>query len=260
MSLVSLALRTATIEALRGATFADGQVFDSAIQPLDELVNGNPVPLIVVSIDDSETRMSGLDFLSADLSLDLVIEMAVATFVRSAAPEGDDIVDVTIPYTDEGLEWTLDLMERQIDRRFADDGLWPGLWRDLACKCTKRVTRRGADSAKGAKFAARQIVLTLSPAQEPVPGATPAGDTIFGRFLAALYVSGLAAQAPLLRKVLIGEALPPWRQAAALLGIGPAAAEAIGLSPEEADITIGLDIGGAEAAGGDAALPPEPTQ
>lgn len=258
MSLIPLALRTATIEALRGATFAGDQVFDSAIQPLDELVNGSPVPLITVSVDDTETRMSGLDFLMADLSLDLVIELAVATFIRAEAPDGGVMVEVTVPYTDDGLEWTLDLMERQIFRRLAEDALWPTLWRDLACKCTKRVTRRGADSAKGAKFAARQIVLTLNPLLEPPPGGAPAIGSVFGRFLAALPAPGLQSQAPLLRKVLIGEALPPWDQAAAMLGISPSSAEAIGVGAEETGVTtIGLDLNGVAAEGGEEALPPE---
>lgn len=245
MSLVPLALRTATIEALRGATFAGDQVFDSAIQPLDELVNGSPVPLITVSVDDTETRMSGLDFLMADLSLDLVIELAVATFVRAEAPDGGVMVEVTVPYTDDGLEWTLDLMERQIFRRLADDALWPTLWRDLACKCTKRVTRRGADSTKGAKFAARQIVLSLTPLLEPPPGCPVAVDSVFGRFIAALTQPGLSSQVPLLRKILMGEPLPPWDQAAAMLGISPVSAAAIGVGPEEQGAqSIGLDIDG----------------
>lgn len=258
MSIAALALRTAAVMTLRGATFAERRVYDSAIDPLDARIAEERVPLIVVTTDDSDAAPQGRDLLSADRSVDLIIETAVASLVRS---KPGDAVEYTIPQTDDGLEWTLDLMGRQIMRVItAGDGVWPDLLRDLAGGFSKMLVRRGAGSEKGVKFAARQMILTASAALEPPPGEVPPAGSLYNRFLAAMASDpDLAAQANLVRAEIIGVPLPPWRQAAALLGIGPGVARAIQLTPEEpAPDTMPLDIDGVPATGGDAALPPEP--
>ncbi len=260
MSIAALALRTSAIQALISHTFAGANVLDSAIRPLDELIDGAPVPVIVVQTDDTEAEPRGLEFLLAPRSIDLIIEIAVATFVKRTVEDGEDEVEITIPQTDEGLEWTLDLMHRQIIARLAADDLWPGLFRDMAMSCSKVISRRGANSKEGAKFAARQIVFTLDAAQDPAPGADLEGGDLYARFLDAMKTDpGLATQEPLVRSVIVGADLPAWRRAAVLLGVGPATAEMIGLSAEEAPPPMpGLDIDGQPGTGGADALPPEP--
>lgn len=260
MSIAALALRTSVIQALIGHTFAGASVLDSAIRPLDELIDGAPVPVIVVQTDDTEAEPRGLELLFAPRSIDLIIEIAVATFVRRTVEDGDDEVEITIPQTDEGLEWTLDLMHRQILARLAADGLWPGLFRDLAMSCSKVISRRGANSKEGAKFAARQIVFTLDAAQDPAPGADLEDGDLYARFLDAMKTDpGLANQEPLVRSVILGEPLPSWKRAAVMLGIGPGTAGMIGLSAEETTPPApGLDIDGQTVSGGSAALVPEP--
>ena len=259
MSIASLALRTSAIQTLVGHTYAGVNVFDSAIRPLDELIDGAAVPVIVVQTDDSEGHPRGLDFLSAPRSLDLIIEMAVASFIKVTVDEGEDEIDIVIPQTDEGLEWTLDLMHRQVLLRLASDDVWPTLFRDFAMSCGKVISRRGANSKEGVRFAARQIVFTFEAALDPAPGGAPDAEDIYGRFLDAMKVTpGLALQEPLVRQVIRGNDLAPWRQAAALLGIGPATAGMIGLSAEETPPpSPGLVLEGVPAVGGEAALPPE---
>lgn len=169
MSIARLALRMATRKALIGATFAQERVFDSAITEIDMTVVEKRKALIVVTTDDEEGSVDGRDILGADRTIDLVIEIAVATMVKTDT----GTVEVTIPDTDEGLEVTIDLMCRQVIRVLqAGTGPWADLWRRLAVSVSRVVQRRGADARQGVRFAARQIVLTLTTISDPIAPPT----------------------------------------------------------------------------------------
>ncbi|WP_409560198.1 hypothetical protein [Hyphomicrobium sp. MC8b] len=166
MSLSRLALRIATVQALRGRTFAGEMVRDSEIGPIDESVEGAEVPFIVVYTDESD---ADTDVPNEETSLfgrcttiDLTIEMAVTSRMKGGWG---------IPSTDAGFEITVDAIERQIRTALSDpDSAWAEFWRLLVREKKSDKSSRGASDRKGVRFAGRQIVLTVDVTPEPTPG------------------------------------------------------------------------------------------
>jgi hypothetical protein len=229
VSIARLILRATTRKALMGRTWAEGRVFDSAITEIDQTVMETRRPLIVVTTDDEEGQVDGRDILGAMRSLDLVIEVAVATFVRTE----DGGVTITLPDTDEGLEVTVDLMCRQVIRALQSaTGEWPALWRRLVPAVRTVSQRRGADAKNGIRFAARQIVLTVTSLADPLtlPGEPVDGD-VFAAFLALAETDDeIAPLAQVIRAALTDD-VPDWRLAQALLGLSDPEADMMGLAP-----------------------------
>lgn len=274
MSLVTLALRIATVKALRGATYAGERVYDSAMDPIDVTVEqAQALPVVVVYTDDDEPDIHGKDLMGAPRNISLVIETVVASKVE--ASDGQDTV--VIPHTDAGLEATLAFMGRQVSRALlAQDSDWSRLWRDLVTDIPKCTIRRGAGSEKGARFAARQIVYTVDTLAEPYFGQELEDDDYWSRFLTAMEAdTDLAPMAGIMRAEIEDPALNPAQQAAASLGITAKAAAAIGLSDvipwgdpnDPADVGIEIAAGRLGEDGelltsedADNALPPEDAQ
>lgn len=234
MSIAAFCLRTATIMALRGATFAADRVYDSAIDPLDQRIPEKGAPIAIVTTDDETANVVGRELAMSDRSVDLIIELAIASRVAvPIEPGGQPEDEVIIPQTDAGLEFALNLMVRQVLRVFAAAGEgWAGQLRAFSGQITKLQSRRGVGAAKGVKFAARQLVFTVEPPWEPAFGVAPAPDTLYGAFLAAMRGDpDMAPHAAMLEQQILGEALPDWRRAQALLGLSEAGIRGIGLGP-----------------------------
>ncbi len=238
MSLVALAARLITIQALSGATLAGPRVYDSAIDPIDQRITEEAAPVLIVFTEDDASTVTGRDITNASRELDLVIEIAAANRVVLPNPEGQGEVEmIEIPHTDAGLEIIIDLIRRQAMRvLMSDPGPWPTLWRRIVLAPRKITSRRGAGSEKGAKFAARQIVITTETLAEPGYGAAAAG--FWADFLSALEGAsdqGLKNLAPLIRAEIETPSLVEWRRQMAELGANEGTAWAIGLGPVMVD-------------------------
>lgn len=234
MSLVSFALRQATVMALKGRTFAGSHVFDSAIGSLEAVAEGATTPVIVVYVDEERAgKIDGRDLLAGDRVLDLVLEIII--FGRQAADADGEVY--AIPHTDEGLEVSLDLMVRAIHRGLlADDGVWPELWRNFVFGVEKVGVRRAADTKDGVRFAARQLVLSCFALAEPGFGAAVAGP--WEKLLTAMRAeSGMAPLADVIGQAIAGGPMSGWRQAQAALALTREGVRGIGLAPFDATET-----------------------
>lgn len=271
MSLVPLILRIATVHALRGATFADGRVHDSMIDAAD-LVSKNAEPFIVVAVDSSEGAPTGRDLLGVNGSVQLTLDLAVATRVVVVKPkppgeeegEEDETEEhVVIPHTDAGMEITLDLMTRQMARVFVgSQDPWAALWRRIVTKIEKVQADRGASAEDGVRYASRQIILTLNTLAEPSFG--PAED--FWRDALAL----MRTEPPLLPIADLMEAeiesaqILGWRRAMGDLGLGDSyslGGEPLLEDPPEAVTGISIDdLPGVDAQTIEDALGPDPEE
>jgi hypothetical protein len=140
MSLARCALRLATVEALRPTallvsdgprpTIAKKCVFDSRLDPIEDLAVGESRPVVVVYTDDDEgspgQKVGGPPFKQL---VELCFEVSV---VASAPSDADPAVFVAgIPETDAELEASLDLLEAQI-KFICFYGPTGALWRDLS--------------------------------------------------------------------------------------------------------------------------------
>ena len=266
MSLVSLILRIATVQALRNATFAGGNVHDSKIDP-ETLVGGAAEPFIIVAIDSADSAPTGRDLLCASGTAQLTLDLAVASRVKvETEGEGDEPDLIVIPHADGGMEITLDLMVRQLHRVLcASQGPWPTLWRRIVTKIEKVQADRGASAEDGVRYATRQIILTLNTIAEPSFCAP------VGVWADAL---GLMRDEPLLRdiaKLLEVEIETPelsgWERAVADLGLGGSyslGGEALLETPPQTvtDIDVQFDsaVWGINEQAIEDALGPEPDQ
>jgi hypothetical protein len=234
MSLTRLVMRLAAARALRGRTLAGVRVFDSAVDPIDQTIAENRQPLLVLTTDEHALDVTGRDLGSGAHRCDLVIEIAIASRVELPASDGDGgQISIAIPHTDEGMELTLDIMEHQVTRALTrDDNPWSRAWMKLVPRVIQRLSRRGASSENGIRFAARQLVLTCDLVDTPVAGDTIAPNSAWGEALALMETDPILANIPnLLRTEIDGTALADWRRAADALGIPLEVANHIGIGP-----------------------------
>nr|USU32897.1 hypothetical protein NG677_04135 [Methylobacterium sp. OTU13CASTA1] len=233
MSLVAYAIRTCLGAALVNRTLAEGRVYDSAVQAIDEMIKPGVKPFIVISTDDEEYDLQGWQLLDASRAVNVVIEIAVGgiTAVDLPADEGGgQAMRLDIPHTDEGLETSLNMIGRQVFREILVGGPWSDLLRSIVFMPKKMTVRRGANAEGGVRFAARQYVITADTIAEPDFGIEAEGH--FARLLDMMRADPrLAGDVPLLETMIVGDVLPDWRRIQADLGLTDASYLALGLGP-----------------------------
>lgn len=244
MSLARLAVRLATVAALRGATTAGDAVRDSEITTIDESASTASRPFVAVYTDDGEFTGLGRDLQSGEGSFSLVIETGVTARMRYVLEGGaTQDVDVLVP-TDTMMELTLDLMARQISVALLSAGSeWAEMWRRLVANVGRINHRRGASAEKGERFAGRQIEIAVTPFADPPVGQQP--PKLWQDFLALLEADadpGLRSLAPVIRRQIVGEVPAlPWEVLRQQLGLTEGEADSMLITPPEAvsaDIAI----------------------
>lgn len=246
MSLARLALRIATTKALTGQTLAGARVRDSAVDPIDLQVQTERLPFVVIYTDDHTRVTTGRDLRHGDDDCELVIEVAVAARVPVALPpddEGGEETEIVVPHTDAGMELMLDLIGHQaVEALSGGADPWAALWRDFALKVRRIVSRRGAGTENGVRFAARQIVMTVDMLADPVRGAEISAP--WQRLLAAMdddpELSGIGA---VIRYAIEGDApLTAELVAASRQGLSPETVEALGITPVRDEDGSAVDL------------------
>ena len=143
--IVPYALRTCLGQILYGTTLAESRIFDSAVQPIEELVKAAPEPFIVISTDDEEAEPIEWELLDAKRTINIVVEIAVGGLTKVEQPPeqgGGQALQLDIPQTDEGLETVLNMIGRQVYREILVGGPWSDLFRDIAFGLKKVSVRR----------------------------------------------------------------------------------------------------------------------
>lgn len=193
MSLARWALRTAAVEALRGATLVGDNVRDSDFSALTIEADGSARtsedrPFILVYTDDGTANDADLRDLRQNGTVDFVCEFGIA----SPMIEADDhtgesyIAGINIPMTDSAMELALDLVDRQITARLVANAPWADLWRSLSDSTVKIERRRTSSADGGVRLAARQLRLTLDVKPDPVVGQPLAETSVWARFAALI--------------------------------------------------------------------------
>ena len=225
MSLLRPIIRTCVVGALRDKTWAESRVYDSDLTPLAEAVLGTAAkPYIVVytDVDDRTPESVGELYNGRTRLLQVAIEIGVASAIHD--PNQSDNIVIKFSSADEGMEWAVDIIESQaIAAMYGDPhSEWGDLLRRFAPTVRKMPSRRGGQSEKGIKFAARRTVFVLStifdfaPGVVPVPGS-PVWD--FLRLCRASQSLGVVDRAAIVEQLLTTEANADWRIAQAYLGL-----------------------------------------
>jgi hypothetical protein len=239
--LVGLALRLAIVKAIRGRTLAGDRVYDSAVETIDDLIRREPSPIVIVSVDEaSGDNVAASALLGMVRRLTILIETAVAGAANVPATGDDDGADaIVISGTSQGLEASLDLLDRQVCRCLLTPAAapWSDLWRRLALRIAHYERKRGGSAESGVRFAARFHLLTLEPIADPAPGVTlDAAGEVWADLVAAMRadadLAGLAEAVD--TEITKPEGLADWRVAQALLGVSDADIAGLGITAPDA--------------------------
>lgn len=236
MSLVSLALRIAVTEALKGRTLAEGRVADSELGAISDLIGESPSPLIVVSVDDAsgERDKPGLSLLDAADEIGLLFEIAIASRVSAEAKDAaGDVSMIAIEPTSKGLEASLDLVWRQVSRALLTPlagETWGDIARQLILRMTRYQMKRGGE-VDGSRVATRFYLLSVEPLAEPDFGRPAEG--VWAELITAMEgTAGLVELARILRAAIEQPAgLADWRVVQARLGLPDSEVRALGIAP-----------------------------
>lgn len=238
MSMVGLALRLSAVRALEhDNTIAEGRVFDSAILPIDQMISEQPKPFIVVSTETETGKPSGRDISNGDNEIDLLIEIAMSRVVpMPGKDENGEEVLVDVFETDANLELGLAVLKRQIFGVLfgRGGGAWGDVFRTFVSAISTITTLRGGNVKDGARFAGRQIVVSMKAIAEPAFGAVQSG-TPWAQFIAALEADTTLAPIANVIKSAIENTPVGWPETytagAVLGGYTEAEAQAIGIAP-----------------------------
>ncbi|WP_116131177.1 hypothetical protein [Tropicimonas sp. IMCC34043] len=234
MSLAMWALRTAAVEALRGATLVGDNVLDSEIAPLDlgpdgRVTTDRKQPFIAVYTDaadhtlDATTRLRGNGVVEVVFNTGVSAAMAVADREtgRSEIVEG-------LPATDASLELILDILACQIWRVLSDPGNpWAQVFLELG-QIRGKSQARSSSGAERLRLAAGQLRISVEALPDPILGQDLPPASPWRRLLALM----LAAEHPnaALFAMMLGEHEPAlYPQVERLLGAPVRNVEAMGV-------------------------------
>jgi hypothetical protein len=270
VSLIGMALRIAATRAVETAgILPPGRVFDSHFLPVDRVVEGATEPFCIVSVETITTTPTGRDLNTGQREVELLIEIGLTRAIRVSVPNGQDRIELALVETDAGLEASLAILERQVMACLfgRGGGAWGDVFRGLAAQIKEVVSRRATSAGDGARFCARQTLLTLHTLAEPPFAAPVDPQSPFAAFLTQAEADETTQ--PLARAIReAAEGVPLdwpaiWTAGAVLGGYTEAEAEALGirlLEPEAeppplAAIELAGDWGGFVIED-DALLPP----
>lgn len=175
MSLVCAMLRMTAVQALRGATLAGEKVSDSSIEALSDIMTDAQQPVMLVRIDQSSEPSANEGLFARSATVTLSIDLIVASKVTFAV-EGTPVSELVIEPTDAGLEFSLDVLDRQWRRALSDpENSFAEAFRQLVAGFGPIKASRGVDPETGRKHAIRMIEVEIEPICDPAPGdALPA--------------------------------------------------------------------------------------
>lgn len=172
MSVVRQLLQIAMVEACRGRTIALDAVFDSRMDTLDGLLDGDRRPVLIFSIEESESRRldqtDGL--LGRPPRFTVMVQAAVATG-QMIEDENGAVVLQAIGETDSALESRLNILDWQWRAAISKTGnAWADLFRNLMTGIGQIKDQRATDPETGTKHAARFTQFDLDAMPDPLPG------------------------------------------------------------------------------------------
>lgn len=172
MSVVRQLLQIAMVEACRGKTIALDAVFDSRMDTLDGLMDGERRPVLIFSIEESESRRiqqtDGL--LGRSPRFTVMVQSAVAAGQEIRDEQGTVVLQA-IGETDSSFEAQLNILDWQWRAAIADTrNVWAELIRNLMVEVGQIKDQRATDPETGTKHAARFTQFELDAMPDPMAG------------------------------------------------------------------------------------------
>ncbi|MCO5730084.1 hypothetical protein [Rhizobium sp. SSA_523] len=187
MSLNRTVARLAVVSALNGhlspvngkwPTLAGPNIFDSKIEPVEDMAADRAFPCCVVYTDYDKDHWSKGAADKKDRLMTVTLELLIVQVaeVITTGPDGSVVTptySLETPATDSEIETSLDLFEVQIFRALNADNEAAGCFNFLCPSYENVISRRGASIEGGTRLAARQITLEMKAPRDNVYGAIP---------------------------------------------------------------------------------------
>lgn len=178
MSLNRLLLRISAVTAIAGfyrapwPTLAERLVFDSKVEPIENMEADVVYPLIVVYTDYDKNHIPHQELKHTSRTMTVTFELLMAVRHMEENPDAEYVLKM--PSTDSELEASLDVMEAQLFQALSADNSAANCFRSLAWGVENVVSRRGATTEGGTKIAARQVTYEARVLQEFAKPLLPA--------------------------------------------------------------------------------------
>ncbi len=234
MAIPELALRVATVMALRGRTLVGANVFDEPFDPIHDALDGGAEgggqPVIAVFTSLTVAKVMGNDYLAAERDIELTIQTYLPDNV--VLPGG-----LKVDTRNSGAKLIMDLIERQVERvLLIDQTPWARMRQQLQF-CLHEVKSASfiVETQSDLRVAARETVFKIDTIAAPNFG-TPLGSP-WDEFIVLLQADAhLAPLAAVISAEITGpDAAPDWQIAQAALGTLYNVPKALG-------INTGLDL------------------
>lgn len=172
MSIVRQLIQIGLVEACRDQTIALGNVFDSRMDTLDGLMAGEKRPVLVFSIEESESRvMDQTDGLCGRSPRFTVMVQAAVASGQEIRDGTDTVILQAVGETDSGFEAQLNILDWQWRAALTRPGnAWAEMVRNLMVGIGQIKDQRATDPETGTKHAARFTQFDMDAMPDPIPG------------------------------------------------------------------------------------------
>jgi hypothetical protein len=183
MGVVAYALRAAICRTLRGATAAGDNVFDSPMEPLDNVIGDKAAGAPVIAVFVSEMKkqnITGRNLAATQAEAEVTIQVYAPAAEFTLEVEGPDGEPIEVRVGGEGIALALDFIERQIDMAFTmADGPWGSLLRRLITSYSNvhsmRIMVRVGEAQNGTNVPMAELTYTCKTVFEPDFGKVATG-------------------------------------------------------------------------------------
>lgn len=185
MSLNRTVARLAVVSALNNymqepwPTLAGPNIFDSKIEPVEDMATDRAFPCVVVYTDYDKDHWNKGKMVHADRLLTVTLELLIVQAERMDEAGSEIAYKLDCPATDSEIETSLDLLEVQILRALAAGTEASDAFNFIAPSYFAVISRRGATVEGGQRLAARQITMELKAARDFTSGTIPAEIATF---------------------------------------------------------------------------------
>lgn len=175
MSIYRSLVRMAAVTALNNfmqepwPTLAGPYIFDSKIEPVEDMKHDRAFPCVVVYTDYDKDQWAKAGKVHSDRIVSLTLELLVV----QSEPE-DKGYKLECPSTDSEIEAALDTLEEQVFRALHDGGVSSDTIGYICPSYQNTTSRRGATVEGGLRLAARQISIEMKAIRGPMNGVIPA--------------------------------------------------------------------------------------
>lgn len=184
MSLNRLIARLATVSALNNyleepwPTLAGPNIFDSKIEPVEDMKLDRVFPCVVVYTDYDKDYWNKSGFGGKDRLMSITLELLIVQ-AQPSSTEEPDTYRLDCPQTDSEIETSLDMLEVQVFRALTAGTVASDALSYICPSASAVISRRGASTEGGQRLAARQITLEMKAIRDNIAGTIPDPIALF---------------------------------------------------------------------------------